>query len=44
LGQPGRAIDDYHFVVDVWRHADPELQSYVTEARSAISRLIAERS
>jgi serine/threonine protein kinase len=37
-------IDDYHFVVDVWRHADHELQGYVTEARTAIARLTAERS
>ena len=44
LGDRGDAIDDYHFVVDVWRHADPELQGYVTEARSAIARLTAERS
>jgi hypothetical protein len=29
-------------VAEVWRHADPELQPYVTEARQALSRLTSE--
>jgi tetratricopeptide (TPR) repeat protein len=33
------AIRWYQFVVDVWRHADPELQSYVAEAREGLQRL-----
>jgi len=36
------AIRWYQFVVDVWRRADPELQSYVTEARAGLRRLGAE--
>jgi len=36
------AIRWYQFVVDVWRRADPELQSYVTEAREGLRRLGAE--
>jgi hypothetical protein len=34
-----RAAECYRFVADVWRHADPELQPYVTEARKGIERL-----
>jgi hypothetical protein len=44
LGQRDRALADYQHVLDAWRHADPELQPYVSEARTAISRLSAERS
>jgi eukaryotic-like serine/threonine-protein kinase len=44
LGQRERAVDDYQFVVEVWRHADPELRPYVEESRAAIARLSAERS
>jgi hypothetical protein len=29
----------YQFVADLWRHADPELQPYVDEARAALRRL-----
>jgi hypothetical protein len=42
LGKWERAQDDYRFVVALWRHGDPELQSYVTEARQALTRLTAE--
>jgi hypothetical protein len=42
VGQRDRAIDDYQFVVGMWRHADPELQPYVQEAKSALARLTAE--
>jgi len=43
LGQARRAVDHYQFVVDVWRHADPELKPYVREARAGLERLVAER-
>lgn len=33
------AARNYQFVVDVWRHADPELQPFVEESRSALARL-----
>jgi hypothetical protein len=42
LGQRARAAEDYRFVVDVWRHADPELRPYVDEARAALARLSGE--
>lgn len=43
LGERQKAIDSYQFVVDVWRHADPELEPYVHEARAGLERLAAER-
>ena len=42
LGEREKAIDSYRFVVDVWRHADPELEPYVREARAGLGRLAAE--
>jgi DNA-binding SARP family transcriptional activator len=42
LGQRKRAAAHYRFVVDVWRHADPELEPYVREAREELERLAAE--
>jgi hypothetical protein len=39
LGRRDQAVANYAFVVDAWRTADPELQSYVRESRAAISRL-----
>jgi hypothetical protein len=42
LGERRKAIDSYQFVVDVWRHADPELEPYVREARAALERLRAD--
>jgi tetratricopeptide (TPR) repeat protein len=39
MGERGKAIESYQFVVDVWRRADPELQPYVAEAREALGRL-----
>ena len=39
LGERQKAIDSYQFVVDVWRHADPELELYVREARAGLERL-----
>jgi len=43
LGERQKAIDSYQFVMDVWRHADPELEPYVREARAGLERLAAER-
>jgi serine/threonine-protein kinase len=39
LGEREKAIDSYQFVVDVWRRADPELQPFVVEARTALTRM-----
>jgi tetratricopeptide (TPR) repeat protein len=44
LGERQKAIDSYQFVVDVWRHADPELEPYVREARAGRDRLAAGRN
>ena len=33
LGDREKAVRSYQYVADVWRHADPELQPYVTEAK-----------
>ena len=42
LGERDKARRSYGFVVKVWRHADPELQPWVAEAREALGRLRAE--
>jgi hypothetical protein len=42
LGQLKRAGEHYQFVVDVWRHADPELEPYLREARAGLERVAAE--
>jgi hypothetical protein len=42
LGERARAMRAYQFVADAWRHADPELQPYVTEARQALQGLAGE--
>ena len=42
LGEKEKALEDYQFVVDVWRKADTELQPYVSEARDALVRLTKE--
>jgi len=42
LGNRERAIAGYTFVVQAWRTADPDLQPFVTEARTALARLNAE--
>jgi DNA-binding SARP family transcriptional activator len=39
LGQRQKATDSYQFVVDVWRRADPQLQPFVVEARTALTRM-----
>ena len=43
LGERQKARDAYQFVEDAWRHADPELEPYVREARAGQERLAAER-
>jgi DNA-binding SARP family transcriptional activator len=43
LGERQKAIDAYRFVVDVWRHADPELEPHVRDAHAGLQRLAAER-
>jgi hypothetical protein len=35
-------MKSYHYVVDVWRQADPALQTYVSEARAGLARLSGE--
>jgi hypothetical protein len=42
LNDREQALRSFHTVADVWLHADPELQSYVAEARAAIQRLSGE--
>jgi len=39
LGERQKAVASYQFVVDVWRHADPELEQYTREARAGLERL-----
>jgi tetratricopeptide (TPR) repeat protein len=38
-GRPAEALEAYKFVAYAWRHADPELQPAVEEARQAVTRL-----
>jgi hypothetical protein len=42
LGEREMAIKSYRFVAEVWRHADPELQPFVREARNGLDRVMAE--
>jgi hypothetical protein len=42
LGDREKAIHAYEYVADIWRHADSELQPYVTEAREGLSRMTSE--
>jgi len=42
LGNREAAIDAYQFAADVWRHADPDLQGSVDEAKAGLARLTAE--
>jgi serine/threonine-protein kinase len=41
LGERPRAIEGFQYVASMWRHADPELQPFVAEAREALERLTA---
>jgi eukaryotic-like serine/threonine-protein kinase len=42
MGDREKAVRSYQFVVNVWRHADPELQPYVAEAREGLGRMTSE--
>ena len=42
LSRRSVALASYQWVASTWRHADPELQPYVAEARAGIARLTAE--
>ena len=42
VGEGDSAIVDYGFVVKLWQGADPALQPYVSEAKSALARLTGE--
>ena len=44
VGEREKARHWYGYVADLWRHADPELQTSVAEAREALRRLTAESS
>ena len=44
LGQREKALRSYQYVVDIWRHADPELAPQVAEARQGLERLTREGS
>ncbi len=39
LDNRDEAINAYSYVLDAWRHAEPELQPLVEEARGALERL-----
>jgi tetratricopeptide (TPR) repeat protein len=39
LGQREKAAEAYQFVVDAWRHGDPEVRPYVEDARRGLARL-----
>ncbi|MEP7226144.1 MAG: BTAD domain-containing putative transcriptional regulator [Gemmatimonadales bacterium] len=41
LGERQKARDSYQFVIDVWRHADSELEPYLREAGAGLERLAA---
>jgi serine/threonine-protein kinase len=42
LGNREKAAQSYQYVANVWRHADPELQPYVAEAREGLARMTSE--
>jgi len=42
MGERDKAIESYHFVAEVWRNADAELQPHVAEARESLKRLTGE--
>src|SRR2546425_12056237 len=39
VGQPDKAVQEYRYLADVWRTADPELRPEVEEANAALKRL-----
>jgi len=42
LGDREKAAHNYQYVTAVWRHADPELQPYVSEANAGLTRMTSE--
>ena len=42
LGDRTTAAEAYRWVAGIWRHADPELQPYVAQARAGLARLSGE--
>jgi hypothetical protein len=44
LGRRDDALRSYRFVVDMWRHPDPDLLPYVAEAKAGLERLSGEAS
>jgi serine/threonine-protein kinase len=42
LGDRDQAADLYQYVLDAWRHADPELRPHVAAARDGLERLAGE--
>ena len=42
LGQHDKAVQEYRFLADLWRTADPELRPEVEEAKAALKRLAGE--
>ena len=42
MGNREKAAQSYQYVANVWRHADPELQPYVAEAREGLARMTSE--
>jgi len=42
-GEVERAVDYYGRLVELWKGADPELQSRVDAAQNAIERLLPDR-
>jgi hypothetical protein len=42
LGDRDQAVGLYQYVVDAWRHADPELRPHVAAAQDGLDRLAGE--
>jgi serine/threonine-protein kinase len=42
MGDQEKASRDYQYVAGIWRHADTELQPYVSEAKEGLARVVAE--
>ena len=42
LGDRDRAADLYQYVLDAWRHADPELRPHIAAAREGLGRVVGE--
>ena len=44
LGDRAQALTAFRFVTEVWRHADPELQGFVDEAKRGVEEMSARRA